>query len=246
MDTSNYGWGLPVAASTYAADIDRGLFKLHAVMIALFLVMGTIFIFFLIRYRARPGHAAQHGHGGRLPFLIPALILIEELYLIFSYAIPVWSKVVIDLPDPKDSNVIEVVAEQFVWNFHYPGADGKFGKRSTSLISESNPLGLDPEDQDGKDDVMTMNELRIPVGKPTLAYLTAKDVIHSFFIPEFRIKKDCTPGLRQPIWFEPSQTGSFEIVCSQLCGNGHSAMRGNVLAMPQAEFEAWLKSQTTR
>ena len=135
------------------------------------------------------------------------------------------------------------VAEQFGWNIQYPGPDGQFGRKSFEFIDSSNVLGLDPEDPAGKDDVVTLNQLYIPTGKPTLVYLSSKDVIHSFFIPEFRIKQDATPGMKVSMWFEPNRVGKYEIGCAQLCGIGHATMRGDVEVQTPEDFDAWLKRQ---
>jgi cytochrome c oxidase subunit 2 len=147
-----------------------------------------------------------------------------------------------DFPAEADSNVVELVGEQFAWGFQYPGVDGTFGRRDPKLISASNTIGIDFADGPAKDDFTSINELHIPLGKPTLLYMTSKDVIHSFFIPEFRVKQDLVPGMRIPVWFEPTQTGTFEIGCAQLCGLGHYRMRGEVVVHTPEEFEAWKKA----
>lgn len=242
--SSNYGLGLPIAASSFARDVDHGIYLLHASMITIFLAWSVLFVYLLIRYRARPGRNAEYGSGRRWWLFVPlVLVFSDEIYMIAHYAIPTWGRIKMNLPAAEKSNVVEVVAEQFAWNIHYPGPDGKFGRRDARFIDSANTLGLDPEDPNGKDDVVTLNEMHVPLGKPTLAYLSAKDVIHSFFVPAFRVKQDVTPGLRMPVWFEPTMTGKFEIVCSQLCGIGHSSMRGDVLVESREDFETWLKSQ---
>ncbi|MBI4057470.1 MAG: hypothetical protein HY399_08005, partial [Elusimicrobia bacterium] len=243
-EESNYGWGLPVQASTFAPSIDWALQLMHAVMILLFVLWGIFLIFCLIRYRQRAGVRAVYAHKGTLSSFIPdGLILAFEIWLIFFVGVPIWSHVREKLPKEEEANMVEVVAEQFTWNIHYPGSDGKFGPREIKLIDSGNPIGLDLENTLAKDDLVTINELHIPLGKPTLVYLSSKDVIHSFFIPEFRIKQDVTPGLRIPIWFEPTKTGKFEIGCAQLCGLGHFRMRGDVYVHTPEEYESWLKEQ---
>jgi cytochrome c oxidase subunit 2 len=150
------------------------------------------------------------------------------------------------VPKAEESNVVEIVAEQFAWNVQYAGQDGQFGRRDPKFIDSGNVLGLDPEDPAGKDDIITINEVHVPLGKPTLLYLTSKDVIHSFFVPAFRVKTDAMPGMRIPLWFEPTRAGKYEIACSQLCGIGHSKMRGDVVVDTPEEFEAWLASQAKK
>ncbi len=126
---------------------------------------------------------------------------------------------------------------------HYAGPDGKFGRTMPSLMNMNNPIGLDATDPAAADDVVTQNEIHAPLGKPVLVYLTSKDVIHSFFIPEFRMKTDAVPGLRVPLWFEPTKAGQYEIGCAQLCGIAHYAMRGDFFVLEPKAYDAWLKAQ---
>jgi cytochrome c oxidase subunit 2 len=123
---------------------------------------------------------------------------------------------------------------------HYPGADGTFGRTSIQLVSPDNPIGLDRRDPAARDDITTINRMNLPIGKPVLVYLSTKDVIHSFGLPEMRVKLDATPGIVQPVWFTPIATGEWDIACSQLCGLGHYRMRGVYAIQPQSDFDAWL------
>jgi len=149
--------------------------------------------------------------------------------------------------------VVEVTGEQFAWNVHYPGPDGKFGRTDLKLIDvQSNPLGLDRSDAAAKDDVTTLNQLYLPLNKPVIVKLRSKDVIHSFNVPEFRVKQDAIPGLTIPIWFIPNVTTAemrtrtanpefqYEIACAQLCGLGHFRMRGFVTVESAADFQKWM------
>lgn len=213
-------------------------------MLLIFVLWGIFFTYLLIRYRRREGVSARSAHEGPLKSLIPdAIILIFELALIFLYAIPSWSRIKFDLPKPEEANNVHIIAEQFAWNVQYPGADGKFGRRDAKFIDSGNVLGLDPEDPPGKDDIVTLNELHVPLGRKTLVSLTSKDVIHSFFVPEFRVKQDAMPGMEIPLWFEPTIAGKFEIACAQLCGIAHANMRGDVYAHSPEEYREWLASQ---
>ena len=133
-----------------------------------------------------------------------------------------------------------MVGEQFAWNMQYPGRDGKFGRTDIRLVSADNPLGLDRADPNAKDDITTINQLNIPVGRPILVHLTSKDVIHSFGLYEMRIKQDAIPGMEIPVWFVPTRAGDYEITCSQLCGLGHYRMRGFITVQSQSDFDKWL------
>lgn len=240
-----FNWGLPEAASTFAPEIDFGIGLIHWAMVLIFILWGIFFTYLLIRYRRQEGVPAERKHEGVLKSLVPdAIVLAFEICLIAFYAIPGWGRIKLNFPKPEDSNLVNVVAEQFAWNIQYPGPDGKFGRGDAKFIDSANVLGLDPEDPDGKDDIVTLNELHVPLGKPTLIRLTSKDVIHSFFVPAFRIKQDAVPGMNISMWFEPSRAGKYEIGCSQLCGIGHANMRGDVEAQSPEEFKAWLGSQS--
>ena len=159
-------------------------------------------------------------------------------------------------PPQSEALVVQVTGEQFAWNVHYPGPDGVFGRTDIKLLDlQSNPLGLDRTDPAAKDDVTTLNQLYLPVNKPIIVRLRSKDVIHSFGVPEFRVKQDAIPGLTIPIWFVPNvttaemrtRTGNpefqYEIACAQLCGLGHCRMRGFVTVQTAEEFQKWMDEQ---
>ncbi len=241
-----YGWGLPVAASTYARDIDFGIRLIHWAMLTIFILWAIFFTYLLVRYKKRDGIPAEREpehHGVISTSLIPdILVMLFEIGLIFFYAIPVWSKVKTHFPTEAEANRIDIVAEQFAWNVHYPGADGKFGKRAPEKIHFSNPLGLDHDDPNAADDIVLANEIHMPTGKPTLIRLTSKDVIHSFWVPEFRVKQDAVPGMTIPVWVQPDREGTYELSCAQLCGFAHSLMRATVVVQSPEDYAKWLKS----
>jgi cytochrome c oxidase subunit 2 len=240
IDASNYTLGLPIAASTYAAKVDACLKVVHYGMFVVFVLWAIFFGYCLIRFRRKPGvaagHGLSHGFGAYMP---DVAVLVFEIWMIFFLGLPVWSTIKEDLPTESQSTVVELIGEQFAWGFQYPGADGIFGKRGAEFISSGNTIGVDPNDPAGKDDILSINQLHVPLGKPTLLYITSKDVIHSFFVPEFRLKQDLVPGMRIPIWFEANRTGTFEIGCAQLCGLGHYRMKGEVVVDTPEQFEAW-------
>jgi cytochrome c oxidase subunit II len=171
--------------------------------------------------------------------LIPCLImaLVAEGG-VFAIGMPVWHKF-FGSPAPPDALVVEVTAQQFAWNFRYPGKDGAFGRTDPKLIDDDNVIGLDPVDAASKDDVVESGLLRIPVNRPVKLRLRSRDVIHSFFLPYHRVQQDIVPGMTVDIWFTPNKTGTYEILCTQLCGMGHFRMRGVLTVLPQEEFKAW-------
>ncbi len=240
---SNYGWGLPIQASTYASKIDSSLAILHGVMILIFAVWAIYMAYCLIRYRKKDGAAGYYSHKTPLSSLIPdGVILIFEIWLIFVVGVPIFAHIKEDLPKPDNAVQVNCIAEQFTWIFHYPGPDGKFGKLNSKLVHADNPLGLDENDADAKDDIASINELHLPFGKPVLMNLSSLDVVHSFFVPEFRMKQDVVPGMLIPVWFEPNMEGQFEIGCAQLCGTGHYRMRGDVIVQSVEKHDEWLLS----
>ena len=121
--------------------------------------------------------------------------------------------------------------------------DRVFGRTALTLVSSDNPLGLDRDDPAAKDDITTVNELHLPIDRPVIVYLSSKDVVHSFGLPQMRIKQDAIPGLVQPVWFTPTRMGQWEIACSQLCGLGHYRMRGFYTIEAQADYDAWLTEE---
>lgn len=251
---NTFNWGLPPAASSYADRIDFGIRLIHWAMVGIFVLWSIFFIYLLLKYRKRAGIPAERDHeetpGGQagrlgvLKSLAPDLaVTVFELILIVFYAIPAWTSIKVNFPTDEETVRIDVIAEQFAWNAHYPGKDGRMGRRDPRLVHFNNPIGLDREDPAAADDILTANEIHMPVGKRTLIRLSSKDVIHSFFVPQFRIKQDAVPGMLVPVWVEPTVAGVYPITCSQLCGFAHSLMIGSVVAESPAEFEAWLAAQ---
>lgn len=236
--------GLPVQASAHAGEIDHLISLLHWLMLVLFVGWGLFLLFVLFRFRKGANPRASYGgaHGKLAKFAEIGVVVVEAVLLIF-YAIPVWATRVQDFPSSSEAVVVRVVAEQFAWNIHYPGADGKFGRTDIKLVAADNPLGLDRRDQDAKDDIATINQLTLPVDRPVLVHLSSKDVIHSFGLFEMRVKHDAVPGLDIPVWFIPDRIGDYEIACSQLCGLGHYRMRGFVNIKSDADFRSFLAEE---
>lgn len=234
--------GLPVQGAAHAAEIDEILVIVHWLMAVLFVGWGVFFIYTLVRFSARMNPKADY-HGVKATWskwVEGAVLAIEILVLVFM-SMPAWAARVAEFPPESESVVVRVVAEQFAWNMHYPGPDGQFGATNVKLVSAANPLGLDRSDPAGKDDVTTINQLNLPVNKPVIVHLSSKDVIHSFGLPQMRVKQDAIPGIVHNLWFRPTMTGEWEIACSQLCGLGHYRMRGFYTIQSDADFEAFLK-----
>jgi cytochrome c oxidase subunit 2 len=242
-----YGWGLPIDISTNGWEIDRLIIVIHAIMAVLFAGWLAFLLYALFRFRAKPGHKAEyHTKHFKAPTYLEVGIAITEVILLTAFSFPIWSHTRVDFPPRDQAMQIRVVAEQFAWNVHYPGKDNIFGKADPTLMNSTNPLGLDPADPAGKDDVATINQLHIPVDTPIIVDLSSKDVIHSFSVPVMRLKQDTIPGQLIPVWFQAKQTGEFEIACAQLCGLGHYRMRGFFVVDTQDKFESWIAEQVAQ
>lgn len=147
---------------------------------------------------------------------------------------------------PDDATEVEVLAQQWYWSYRLPGKDGKLGTVDNRLISEDNPLGINPNDPDGQDDVVIDgDDLHLPIGKPVKMLLRSADVLHDFMVPEFRAKMDMVPGMVSYFWFEPTRVGEFDVLCAELCGTGHYLMSGKVFIDTEEEYELWLPEQPT-
>ncbi|MGA7159358.1 MAG: cytochrome c oxidase subunit II [Bacteroidota bacterium] len=198
---------LPVDGSAHGPEIDSMLAIIHWLMLVLFIGWGAFFLYTLIRFRKKKNPTADYaGVKSHISSYLEIGVALFEAVLLIGFAVPLWAKRVNSFPAEKDATVVRIVAEQFAWNVHYPGADGVFGRTDISLITDDNPLGLDRSDPYAKDDITTINQLHIPVDKPVIIRLSTKDVIHSFNLPTMRIKQDAIPGQVIPVWFTPTKT----------------------------------------
>jgi cytochrome c oxidase subunit 2 len=252
--------GLPPLAATHGGQIDSLIGWIHIFMLLLFLGWGTFFLYTLIRFRKSRNPVANYtGVKSHTSSYLEGGVLVVEMVLLFAFSIPLWAARVDHLPQESDALVVHLTGEQFAWNVRYAGPDGVFGKTDIKLIDvQNNPLGVDRSDPAAKDDVTTLNQMYLPANKPIIVKLRSKDVIHSFNVPEFRVKQDAIPGLTIPIWFVPnvttaemrSRTGNsefqYEIACAQLCGLGHYRMRGFVTVLSPEEFQKWMDDEQTK
>jgi cytochrome c oxidase subunit 2 len=214
---------LPESVSTFGGKIDGLFWLITWITGVIFILVEVILVWFLFRYRHREGRKARYTHGNnRLEVIwtiIPAFICVV-LALLSRRA---WAEIKQSLP--SDAMAVEVTAEQFAWNIRYPGPDGKLNS---------------------PDDLTTLNQLHVPVGRPVVVSLRSKDVIHSFFLPEFRVKQDAVPGMTTRIWFEATRVGNWEIACAELCGLGHYRMKGFITVDSPEDFQKWLSEQAAQ
>jgi cytochrome c oxidase subunit 2 len=209
-----------------------------------FLVAGHLALAWLIARagRAREAVAEPGRRWRRLVSVAPALAmaLVAEGGAL-ALALPVWARYY--GPPPADALVVEVTGRQFFWVVRFPGRDGRFGRTSAESIGPDDALGLDRSDPAAADDVVLLNELHLPRGRPALLKLRSRDVIHSLWLPEQRVKQNLVPGMTIEIWFTPTKAGAYELACNQICGLGHYRMRGTLHVDEPAEFERWLADQ---
>jgi cytochrome c oxidase subunit II len=238
---------MPPDYSAHGAELDQLSAYVHWLMLILFIGWGLLFAFMLIRFRAsKHPKAIYHGTKSHASKWAEMAVFVIECVLLFGISIPAWSRWTTRPSTDQNAMEIRVVGEQFAWNIHYPGPDGVFGKTDVNHVTSSNPLGIDPADPAAKDDVATLNQLHLQVNRPVIIRLTAKDVIHSFFLPQMRVKQDATPGMEVPVHFTPVRTSgaeTWEIACAQLCGLGHYRMKGQYHVHSQADFARWMAEQ---
>ena len=208
----------PEAISSFGGDIDRLFYIILAITGVIFVVVEGALLYFVYRYRHREGSTAYHIHGNMRAEAIWTLIPFLIVLGIAGLSMGPWLRIRdVDRFPPAELE-LEIIAKQFEWNVTYPGPDNRLGTA---------------------DDFTRRNQLHLPVGRVVHVHLGAEDVIHSFFLPEFRVKQDAVPGMRIPVWFEAEQTGTYVLGCAELCGLGHYRMRGTVTVHEAAEFDQW-------
>lgn len=248
--------GMPEGASAHALQLDNLSAIVHWFMIVLFVGWGLFFAYSLFRFRkGRNPVASYEGAKGHFSTYGEAAVVLIEVILLVAFAVPIWAARVNEPPETEGAVRVRVVAEQFAWNAHYPGPDGVFGRTDSKKITVgTNPLGLDKSDPAAQDDVVTLNQLHLPVDRQILIDLSSKDVIHSLFLPQMRVKQDAIPGMTIPVWFKATKVtppenslpgcavtkSCWEVACAQLCGITHYRMRGFYQIHDQAGYEEWL------
>ena len=251
--------GLPINSASHGLMIDNMIGWVHWLMLLLFVGWGIYLIIAIFKFSEKANPKADyHGVQSHYSQYVEYGVIIIEAFLLIGLSIPLYSQIKTSLPSDNEVHHIRVIAQQFAWNIHYPGEDGKFGDTDIDLVDEeSNPIGL-VRDGNGSDDIVTINQMHLPVNQQVMIHLSSKDVIHSFGIPEMRIKQDAVPGMTIPFFFTPTMTTDdflqqikgtkrdgkgYEIACAQLCGNSHYRMRGFVTVESENEFNGWLEEE---
>ncbi len=232
----------PEVLSEHGQGVQRML-NYTLVVTGIFFILGHFFFIYLL---LRGNRNASSPHVSPKTEKYTALITAFIMALVAEggvlvLGLPVWGKYY--GPPPQNALTIEVTGRQFMWVFRYPGADNTFGKTSPTLVSPDNEIGLDINDPQAKDDIVIAGLMKVPVDRPIQLLIKSMDVIHSFFLPEFRVKQDAVPGMTIRVWFVPKKTGTYEIVCNQICGNSHYRMRAVLEVLKPEAFQQWLEEE---
>ncbi|MBX6362261.1 MAG: cytochrome c oxidase subunit II [Gemmatimonadetes bacterium] len=214
---------LPEDVSTFGPRIDSLFFTILWITGIVFVLVEVLLVYYIVKYRAREGRRAIFSHGNTRLEIIWTTATFAIVFFLGLASQPLWYAVKEPARFPRGGLELNVTAKQFEWHVTYPGLDGRFGTA---------------------DDFEKRNELDIPVGVPVHITLRAEDVIHSFFLPQFRLKQDAVPGMEIPAWFQATKTGEFVLGCAELCGLGHYRMRGRVIVQSQEDFQRWVQQQT--
>jgi len=234
-------WTTPIASNWHQMD---HTLTITVVICGLFFIAINLFVVYTVwKFRHRQGQrAAYEPDNPKLErwLLIGtsvgvAALLAPGLVVYADYVSP-----------PHDAMVVEVIGTQWQWRYRFPSPEGKLGFSDARFVNGANPFGLDPDDPAARDNVVVVgNELHLPINKPVKVILRSLDVLHDFFVPEFRARMNIVPGQASTFWFTPTKAGRYEAMCAQLCGVGHPNMRGTVVVEDEPQFQAWLKTQPT-
>ncbi|WP_084439151.1 cytochrome c oxidase subunit II [Sphingobium sp. TCM1] len=234
-------WRTPIASNWHS--IDSALDVTLWICAAAFVLLNLFMAWTLVRYRHRAGHRAHYEpENSKLEKRLTVWTAIGVAGLL-APGLAAWGKYV---SVPQDAAIVEAVGQQWQWSFRYPGSDGVLGAAAVKYVTPDNVLGLDPLDPFGRDDLLVeAGDLHLPAGQPVKIILRSKDVLHDFYVPEFRAKMDLVPGIVTYFWMTPTKAGTFDILCAELCGTGHHEMRGKVIVETPATFAKWRAQQVS-
>ena len=234
-------WFTPIAADWKFLDLTVDItFWITGVV---FIVLNLFLVWVIIKYRHREGAKAHYEpESKKLEWWLTVATTVGVVALL-APGLWVWG-LFVDIPD--DAQPVEVVGQQWHWNYRFPGADGELGQADVALVGPDNPFGIKPDDPAGQDDILINDAvLHLELGTPYKFVLRSRDVLHNFTVPQFRVKMDLVPGMTSYQWAKPTRTGQFDILCEELCGIGHFAMRGAVVVDEPADFATWLAAHST-
>ncbi|MDJ0926232.1 MAG: cytochrome c oxidase subunit II [Gammaproteobacteria bacterium] len=238
------------ASPWYFTELASNWGMIDATVDITFWVTGIVFIlvnlfmaYSIYKYRHKKGQKAEYEPENKKLEIWLTVITAIGVAAMLAPGLFVWGQFV---RPPDNSAIVEAVGQQWHWSYRFPGEDGVMGTVNASLITPDNPFGMNPDDPNGQDDILVSNpEVYLPLNQPIRLNLRSKDVLHNFTVPQFRVKMDLVPGMVTFMWFEPTRLGSFDVLCEELCGIAHHAMRGKVTVVERPEFEAWLNAHPT-
>lgn len=232
---------LPIASNWHA--MDDALWLTFVITGVAFVALHLFVAWVLVRYRHRAGHRASAEHGNRRLEWWLIGITTAGIIGLLAPGLTVYARLI---DPPASAQVFEVMGQQWQWHYRLPGRDGRLGAAGAGFVTGANPFGIDPQDPAGQDDVLVQGqELHLPVDRPALAQLRAQDVLHDFYVPQFRTRMNMVPGMVTHFWFTPERAGRYEVLCAQLCGVGHANMRSWVVVDEPAVYARWLAGQST-
>ncbi|QBE67430.1 c-type cytochrome [Pseudoduganella lutea] len=235
-------WQVTQIASNWHA-MDDALWLTFVLTGVAFVALHLFVAYALVRFRHRAGHRASAEHGNRKLEWWLIGITTAAIIGLLAPGLTVYARLI---DPPPDAQVFEVMGRQWQWHYRLPGRDGRLGAAETRFITATNPFGIDPQDARGQDDVLVQGEeLHLPLNRPVRAQLRAQDVLHDFYVPQFRTRMNMVPGMTTQFWFTPERTGRYEVLCAQLCGVGHSNMRSWVVIDEPAAYADWVAKQPT-
>ncbi|HEX5794076.1 MAG TPA: cytochrome c oxidase subunit II, partial [Rheinheimera sp.] len=234
-------WFTPIASNWQS--IDTTIEITFWVTGFVFVAVNLFLAYAVFRYRYNKNRSADYQPENKKLETWLTLFTTVGIVAMLAPGLYVWGQFV---EAPPDAAEVEALGQQWHWSFRLPGEDGKLGEADARLLSEQNPFGINPADPAAQDDILIQrNELVLPLNQPVKVWLRSKDVLHNFAVPQFRVKMDLVPGMVTYLWFTPKREGSFDIMCEELCGVAHYAMRGKVRVAAEADYQQWLAAQPT-
>jgi len=234
-------WFTPIASNWTSIDDTIGL--TFWVTGFVFVAVNAFLAYSVFRYRHRKGARAQYEPENKKLELWLIGLTTVGIVAMLAPGLVVWANFI---RVPENAAVFEVIGQQWHWSYRFPGKDGVLGTVNSRLVSDANPFGMNPADPNGQDDVLIASqEVHLPIGKPVKVLLRSKDVLHNFAVPQFRVKMDMVPGMVPYIWFTPTRSGKFDILCQELCGTGHFVMRGKFVVEEEDAYQKWLSGHPT-
>lgn len=242
----NHWFGITQNASEHGGLVDHMLGFVHWFMLFLFIGWSIFLIIAFTKFRqSKNPKADYHGVRGHASTHIEIGVVIVEAILLLGFAFPLWSRQADDFPTSPDTIKMRALGEKFLWNFQYPGSDLMLSTWDPRLITPANQVGRDLQDPNGKDDFVNPGTMKLPVNRPVIVDVASKDVIHNLAIVPMRAAQDACPGVKSHMWFKPVRTGTWDIICGQLCGPGHAQMKAVLEVVEGPEFDEWAKEMST-